>query len=225
MTARVADRSSGRLPGDRRGPRRGDQRRSALLRSLDGQLRDGSLDAVNVADISREAGVTRSAFYFYFESKAVAVAALMAEFYDEAFAAAEVLNGLTAGEASAAERIEAAIRGLFDAFEKHRHVYQAMLDARAESAAVRDMWDADRDVFVPVVADLVRAERAAGRAGPGPDETMLATVLLDLVDRSVERLARSGAADHAAQAEAVVTIWLRTIFGRVDGGSSEGAHA
>ena len=58
---------------------RGDQRRAALLESLDQLLQDedSSLDSINIADISRRAGVTRSAFYFYFDNKAAAVAALM----------------------------------------------------------------------------------------------------------------------------------------------------
>ena len=55
---------------------RGDRRRTALLEALDHHLREGSLDSINIADISRRAGVTRSAFYFYFENKASAVAAL-----------------------------------------------------------------------------------------------------------------------------------------------------
>ena len=48
----------------RRPPARGDQRRSALLRSLDEHLQESSLESINIADISRRAGVTRSAFYF-----------------------------------------------------------------------------------------------------------------------------------------------------------------
>ncbi len=72
----------------------GDDRRTALLESLDHHLREeGSLDSINIADISRRAGVTRSAFYFYFENKASAVAALMEEMYDESFAAADLLRG------------------------------------------------------------------------------------------------------------------------------------
>ena len=59
--------------GARRPPQKGDQRRSALLQSLDHHLQEGSLDSINIADISRRAGVTRSAFYFYFENKAAAV--------------------------------------------------------------------------------------------------------------------------------------------------------
>jgi len=202
-----------RVPeGDARAVR-GDRRRQALLHSLDQHLRDSSLDAVNVADISRHAGVTRSAFYFYFESKAAAVAALLAEMYDDAFAAAAAFTG----DGTVPERIRAAIHGVFESWDRHRHLFAAMLDARAESPAVRERWDADREAFVPVVADIVRGERAAGRAAGGPDADVLASVLLDLVDRAVERLARGGAAvdeqTRERHAEAVVTVWLRAVYG------------
>ncbi len=95
--ASAACRPSGRARRDQRAPR-GDERRTALLESLDHHLRhvdpgQGSLDSINIADISRRAGVTRSAFYFYFDNKASAVAALMEEMYDESMVAADLLRG------------------------------------------------------------------------------------------------------------------------------------
>src|ERR1700754_2274542 len=137
-----------RTPTDRRQPPRSDQRRHAILESLDHYLRESSLDSINIADISRRAGVTRSAFYFYFENKASAVAALMEEMYDESFAAAEALK---AG-GTPAENIEAMIRALFSTWDKHEHMFRASLDARATSTTVRELWDNDRESFVPVVA-------------------------------------------------------------------------
>ena len=76
---------------DRRSGNRGDARRDALLGALEELLREQSLEEVNVAEISRRAGVTRSAFYFYFESKAIAVMALMQDLYDAAADANELL--------------------------------------------------------------------------------------------------------------------------------------
>jgi len=51
-----------RSPTDRRPSLRSDERREAILDALDGWLQDSSLDAVNVAEITAQAGVTRSAF-------------------------------------------------------------------------------------------------------------------------------------------------------------------
>ena len=193
-------------------PARGDRRRTALLESLDHYLRESSLDSINIADISRRAGVTRSAFYFYFENKASAVAALMEEMYDESFAAADLLRG----DASPAENIDAMIRALFSTWDKHEHLFRASLDARATSVTVRELWDSDRESFVPVVAAMIEAERAAGTAPDGVDASALAGVLLELNDRMLERLALGGPLDREQLVEAVVAVWLHTIYGRVD---------
>ncbi|WP_206051769.1 TetR/AcrR family transcriptional regulator [Nocardioides ferulae] len=190
---------------------RGDQRRAALLTSLDELLLDSSLESINIAEISRRAGVTRSAFYFYFENKAAAVAALMEEMYDAAFAA----TGVLVGDGPPAARIERTVRDLFRAWERHRHVYRAMLEARATSTAVRALWESDRHSFVPAVAGMIIAERDAGRAPGGPDAEVLASVLLELNDRALERLALGGPLSHDHLVEGVVTVWLRTIYGRL----------
>lgn len=195
---------------DRRPPGRGDQRREALLRALDDHLQDSSLDSITIADIARRAGVTRSAFYFYFESKATAVAALVEQMYDDAVAAAAHLSA--AGPPAA--NIEATIRGLFAAWERHQHVFVAMLDARAGSAAVRELWESDRQSFVPVVAAMVDAERAAGRAPAGPSSEVLAATLLELNDRMLERLARGSDLPREQHVAVVVHVWLSSIYGR-----------
>jgi AcrR family transcriptional regulator len=195
---------------DRRPPQKGDQRRAALLESLDHHLQESSLESINIADISRRAGVTRSAFYFYFESKAVAVAALMEELYDEIFVAAGLLS---ATEGSPATRIEGMLRELFSALDRHAHLFAAMLEARATSEAVRTMWEADRQSFVQPLADVIQRERDAGHAPAGPDSVVLATVLLELNDRMLERIALGSTLTRDQQVEALSTIWLRTIYG------------
>jgi AcrR family transcriptional regulator len=198
---------------DRRPPQKGDQRRSALLQSLDQHLQESSFESINIADISRRAGVTRSAFYFYFESKAAAVAALMEELYDEIFA---VSRGLTSLDGTPASRIGSMVTGLFEATRRHEHLFAAMLEARATSQAVREMWDADLLSFVEPLAQMIRAERTAGRAPDGPDPVALATMLLELNDRALERLVRGGSLSIEQETEAVTAIWLRAIYGRVE---------
>lgn len=185
---------------------RGDRRRTALLESLDHHLREGSLDSINIADISRRAGVTRSAFYFYFENKASAVAALMEEMYDESMVAADAL----AGPGTPVENIDTMVRALFSAWARHEHLYRASLDARATSATVRELWDSDRESFVPVVAAFIEGERPSAT-----NATALASVLLELNDRMLERLALGGPLDREQLVDAVVTVWLHTIYGEV----------
>ncbi len=205
MGARVSDRL------DRRGPKRGDETRTALLVALDDILREGvELDQVQVAEVSRRAGVTRSAFYFYFENKAVAVAALMDQLYADAADAGAVLVDTTRDPA---ERIEASLRTLLGAVDGRLPLYLAMLAARGPNPVVRELWDADRASFVPAVAEMIRAERSGGRAPAGADADELAAILLDLNDRALEHHARAGGHTTDKRIAALVAIWVRSIYG------------
>lgn len=196
---------------DRRGSNRGDARRDALLEAFDQLLREQTLEEVNVADISGRAGVTRSAFYFYFENKAVAVLALMQGLYD---AAADANELLVKAEGDAEDRIRAAITMLFDSVDTSPHTYRALLEARASSPSVREMWDAGRADFAHVIAGMIETERVAGRASDGPDADALATVLLDLNDNALERHSLGTGPVRELHIESLTFIWLRTIYGR-----------
>ena len=192
-------------------PSKGDERRTALLAALDALLREvDSVESINVADLSRRAGVTRSAFYFYFENKAAAVSELMEVIYDEA---AEAGAWLTDTTRDPAERISASISHLFTVTERHRHLYRAVLEARATNMSVHEMWEADRGSFEESVADMIDAERALGRAPDGVDSRTLAAVLLDVNDRNMERRVVGPCPQHDLHVEAVTSIWVRSIYG------------
>ncbi|MDF1602287.1 TetR/AcrR family transcriptional regulator [Nocardioides sp. YIM 152315] len=190
---------------------RGDERRSALLSALEEHLRGHRLDDINIADISARAGVTRSAFYFYFDNKAAAVAALYEEMYAEGFDAADVLGG----DGTVRDRISSAIDAIFHGWAQRTHLYRAILDARAASPAVRDQWDAFQQSYVEVVADLIASERESGAAPDGPDPRALATALLDLNDRTLARVVHAvEGTDLEPHLDAVVHVWMTSIYGR-----------
>jgi AcrR family transcriptional regulator len=196
---------------DRRAPVRRDQRRDALLQALDELLREGELATITIADISARAGVTRSAFYFYFENKAACVAMLGSELYEKALAAAEHLFSV---EDAPQQRIQDMITDLFAAWEGHHHLYQATLEAARTSNTLREMWDGFRESFVGPIAAVIESEREAGLAPPGPDSTTLATVLLELSDAALARLTPDDPQNTGRRADALAAIWFRTIYGK-----------
>jgi TetR/AcrR family transcriptional regulator, ethionamide resistance regulator len=200
-----------RQPGtfDRRQQHHGDRRRAALLAAMDALLREGDYESVTIADIAARAGVTRSAFYFYFENKAACVAALGTEMYRETVAAADHLF-TEAGEPR--QRIRDMVESLFAVWESHVYLYRAVLEASRTSSAIRDTWDGYRETFVAPVAAMIDEERAAGRAPAGPDAETLAALLLELSDRTLERLDVADPAGIERRAEALTTIWRRSIF-------------
>lgn len=201
---------SGGTTGATRGSTKGDERRTALLAALETHLREHDLDDINIADISRRAGVTRSAFYFYFDNKAAAVAALHEEMYADGLEAVAMLGG----DGTLREQIPTAVRAIMQGWSQRTHLYRAIIDARAASPAVRDQWDAFQRSYADLVADLITAERAAGAAPDGPPAGALATALLDLNDRTLERLVHlTSAPDLESHCEVVVHIWLTSIYG------------
>ncbi|PRC59635.1 TetR/AcrR family transcriptional regulator, partial [Mycobacterium sp. ITM-2017-0098] len=85
---------------------------------------------------TRRAGVTRSAFYFYFENKAAAVAALLEPMYDDGFMAGDLLTNPAQPPRL---RIRAMLEALLDTVDQHRYLLQAMLEARATTPAIREV--------------------------------------------------------------------------------------
>lgn len=198
---------------DRRPPQRSDHRREAILDALDRWLLESTLDAINIAEISKQAGVTRSAFYFYFENKGAAVAALMERIIDETFV---VNDAFVAASDPPRRRIHDMLDGLFSTCERHRHLFKAMLEVRGSNAAVRDIWDDARESFVDSIAEMIRADRAAGRAPDGLDAEVLASVLLEFNDRMVERLVLGGTLSRQQLLDGAAAIWLSAIYGGTD---------
>jgi AcrR family transcriptional regulator len=195
------------------GPKRGDVRRAALLEALEELLAQRSLSEIGIADIALAAGVSRSAFYFYFPSKAAAVAASMADIYDEV---AEAGSPWLAGDSGTPlERLTASFEKVAELWHGRAALLTAMLDAVGTDSEVRDMWDAWVQGFVDQTAVRISAERAAGLARDGVDPQALATVLVGAVAYAMERDVRAiSAGDRPPDGvtAAVIQLWHRTIY-------------
>ncbi|OBB92849.1 TetR/AcrR family transcriptional regulator [Mycolicibacterium peregrinum] len=201
-----------RSPVDRRQPQRSDQRRTAILEALNEHLQKTGFDALNIAEVARQAGVGRSAFYFYFENKAAAVAALVEPMYDALFAANNILADATRPPR---DRVHDTIEAVLRTAEDHRYLVQAMLEARGSSGAVRDMWDQARESFVPTVSTVIAAERTAGRAPDGADPVVLASLLIEFNDRLVERFILGGPLSRQQLSEGAEAMWMGSIYGTI----------
>ncbi|NYG57318.1 AcrR family transcriptional regulator [Nocardioides daedukensis] len=196
---------------DRRTPNRGDERRAALLAALDGLLLAGEgLASITIADVARRAGVTRSAFYFYFPNLPMAVAALVEPLYDDASSATELLLD---AQTPPSQRITSMITVLFDSIDRHGYAFRAALEARAADPDLRTVWEEGRDDYARQVARMITAERRAGNAPAGADARALASMLLELNDRAVERYALGSTRPRKHQVAALASIWLRSVYG------------
>src|SRR3569623_3306793 len=96
---------------------RGDVREAALLEIAEGLLRDGRFEAASIADIASEAGITRSAFFFYFASKQALLERLIETTLDELID--RRLPGLGGGDPPPAARLNGFLHGVAAMWAEH----------------------------------------------------------------------------------------------------------
>ncbi len=201
---------------------RGDRRREAILTALDQRLRTTALDDISVADLTEAAGITRSAFYFYFESKAAAVSTLLYVMATESRTSTEMIVN---GTGDIRSRVRAAIDLLIDRVLENAHIYRALLTARTQHEPTREMWDAGRRATAAQVAEFITAERAAGRAPEGIDAAALAEGVVHINESVLERLVYNPDTPREPVLTTAADIWVRAVYGRIDPDVDAGPRA
>jgi AcrR family transcriptional regulator len=199
------------LPGRRPEPR-GEVRRAELLAALEQLLRERPLGALSIGEISRAAGLGRSAFYFYFPSKEAAVTELLRGIFEG------MLDGARAwidGRGEPRDSLRLALEGTATLWRAHRHLLLGMLDARGD-ATVQELWDSWIERFVEPLAGAVDAEREAGRAPAGTPSPVLIRLLLGMNERALEHNVRRDAGEDETRelVDALTSAWLAAIYGR-----------
>ncbi|HEU4360674.1 MAG TPA: TetR/AcrR family transcriptional regulator [Mycobacterium sp.] len=163
----------GRAVGTPHGPvgatgaarRRGDKQRQAILQALRELLEEKPFAELSVSTISDRAGVARSGFYFYFDSKYAVLAQILAEAVHELeeltqyFAA----RGDDESPAAFAERMVGSAAAVY---AHNDPVMSACNLARSTDAQIRDILDAQLDAVIEHIVGVVVDEINAGTAHP-----------------------------------------------------------
>ncbi len=187
---------------------RGQRRRADLLDALEQLLEDTPLAAIQIDDIARRAGITRSGFYFYFPTKAAAVAALVDD----------VLQGMLSVSAEWFERedadhegrVRAGVTAVAGYWREHAPLITAMFDAAATDPEVATIWDSLLARLKQSVAARMERDRELGLSGQTLATAPLAAVLIDMTAYAMERDARGG--PTAGVVESLVHVWDRAMY-------------
>lgn len=186
---------------------KGDRRRESILSALEELLVERPIADVSVETIASQAGIARSGFYFYFESKYAALGAALARAFEEfAQAAAAFLEGT---EMPPEEQCRQDIAGVVATWRRHAPLLDGMVEAAATDAGARALWEEWIERFEERVAERIEAERACGRAPAGPpDARSLAAVLLAMNERALYRARAPELEDGLA------AVWLAAVYGK-----------
>ncbi|WP_354701785.1 HTH-type transcriptional regulator EthR [Paraconexibacter sp. AEG42_29] len=182
---------------------RGQERRGAILEALERLLRDRPLASIDVAQLSAEAGMTRSGFYFYFPTKEAAIEVLLGDLYEEMVGFAAPFFD---GDAPPSVELHEALGHVAALWATHEHLLGAMVTAASTDPRAGATWDAWTAAWVERVATTIAAERRRGVAPDGPDPQELAQVLIGM---NIHAFQQPG----PAPLDALTAVWSNAIYG------------
>jgi AcrR family transcriptional regulator len=195
--------------------RRGDKHRQAILQAVRELLVERPFSELSVSTISLRAGVARSGFYFYFDSKYSVLAQMLAE-------AAEELEELThyfaprqPGESP--EQFAKRMVGSAAAVYAHNDpVMTACNAARTTDLEIREILEKQFEAVLSQIVAIVDAEMKSGTAHPVSEDlptlirTLAGTTALVLTG---DPMLTDPAGDVDRRVRVLEQLWLHALWG------------
>ena len=203
-------------PGEPALRRRGDKHRQAILRAVRELLQERPFAELSVSTISLRAGVARSGFYFYFNSKYAVLAQIIAEATEELEELTHYFAPRQPGESP--EQFAKRMVGSAAAVCGHNDpVVTACNAARHTDIEIRDIVEEQFEVVLRQLVAIVEAEMRAGTANPISDDiptlvrTLAGTTALTLTGDPI-LAGRDGDVDRRVRV--LAQLWLNSLWSR-----------
>jgi TetR/AcrR family transcriptional regulator, ethionamide resistance regulator len=215
--ARKVVSSEKRKPAGRVRKRVARRRDDLILDALERLLAKKSMAELDVEPIAVEAGITRTRFYHYFQSKHDAYAALLRRLQGVLGEAYKHPDSWFIGRQPHV-RPRDSMRKTIDIVARswwpHRFVLRETSDLWAAPLTVRDAWLHAIDFAADQLGESIERERKLGVAPPGYDARLIAEGLIWQSERVFFRVyADIPGAMAEDDAKAVgLELWMRTIF-------------
>ena len=194
---------------------RGDRQRDAILAAVRDLLQERSFADLSVSTISARAGVARSGFYFYFDSKYAVLAVILAEAMAE-------LDQLTHDFAprepheTPSDFAKRMVGYANTVFSSHDPIMGACNLARNTDAQIREIMDDFQDTVIDKIVGLVKQD--SGARPISEDTTALVRTLTAVTSMTLAHdssfVGRNQ--DPAGAIEIVERLWLSGLWGGVD---------
>jgi TetR/AcrR family transcriptional regulator, ethionamide resistance regulator len=180
---------------------------AAVLSATEALLSEGASYAeLNIEKIATRAGISRTAFYFYFRDKRELLMRITAEVNGQLMAAAETW---WSGDAD----LRAALARIAELYREHDALLRAVVEVSTYDEEVAVYWRGLVGRFVDATRERIEAEQAAGRAQPGPAGPM-AFALVWMVERSFYELrVQDEPVDPTELVDALGAVFTRSVYG------------
>lgn len=186
---------------------------AAVLKATDDLLCEGASYAdLNIERIARRAGISRTAFYFYFRDKRELLMRLTDEVSRELYAVADTW---WSGEGGGTAELTEALRGIAALYREHGTLLRAIVEVSTYDEEVAGFWRALVGRFVDATCRRIEAEQAAGRAERAIAPHPTAFALVWMTERTYyQMLVQDYPVGPADLVEALVGVWKGAVYGR-----------
>jgi TetR/AcrR family transcriptional regulator, ethionamide resistance regulator len=181
---------------------------ASVLRATEELLTEGaSFAELGIERIATRAGISRTAFYFYFRDKRELLVRLTGEVNAELMEAADTW---WSGDGD----VRVALERIAEIYAGHGRLLRAVVEVSTYDEEVARYWRGLVGRFVDATRERIEAEQAAGRALPGPAGA-LAFALVWMVERSFyEHTVQDAPVTQGELVAALAEAFGRTVYGQ-----------
>jgi TetR/AcrR family transcriptional regulator, ethionamide resistance regulator len=185
---------------------------AAVLEATEALLAEGrSYAELPVEQIATRAGISRTAFYFYFRDKRELLMRLTEGAAELLYAEAE---GWWSAEGDGPTELRRALQRILSLYREYGVLLRAVVEAAAYDDVVARFWEALVGRFVEATRRRIELEVTAGAVAPMPAQTT-AFSLCWMTERACHQwLEQGGDVDDEQFVDGVIGVWLRSLYGR-----------
>jgi len=184
---------------------------ASVLDATEALLREGATYAdLRIERIATRAGISRTAFYFYFRDKRELLMRLAEDVNDALFAQADLWFS---GSGDPVAEMRAALQNVAAHYDQHGVLLRAIVEVSTYDDGVAAFWRGLMGRFVDATRRRIEREQASGRS-PVRLAGATAYSLCWMTERVFyERLVAAEAPPEDELVEALCGIWVRGVYG------------
>ena len=185
---------------------------AAVLQATEQLLGEGASYAdLNIERIATRAGISRTAFYFYFADKRELLMRLTEDVTEELYQQADIWYS---GSGDPEAEIREALVNIARLYEQHGPLLRAIVEVSTYDDEVAIFWRGLLGRFVDASRARIVSEQQAGRSS-GIEPAATAFALCWMAERVLyQELVQDAPIPPQDLVEALVRIWMRTIYER-----------
>lgn len=186
---------------------------ASVVEATEALLAEGASYAeLSVEQIATRAGISRTAFYFYFRDKRELLMRLTEDVAAQLYGRAE---GWWSGDGDGAAELADALASIFAIYRAHAPLLRAVVEAAAYDETTAIAWRALVGRFVTTTRERIEREQAAGIVDASLPAAEIAFGLCWMTERSAyELLVQDGDFTDDGLVQGLLAIWLGAVYGR-----------